>query len=31
MLRATEYTFVLHGLQQEYGKIFLAQRFLESI
>jgi len=31
MLRAAEYTFLLHGLQQEYGKIFLAQRFLESI
>jgi hypothetical protein len=31
MLRAAEYTLLLHGLQQEYGKIFLAQKFLESI
>jgi hypothetical protein len=31
MLRAAEYTLLLHGLQEEYGKIFLAQKFLESI
>jgi hypothetical protein len=31
MLRAAEYTFLLHGLREEYGKIFLAQKFLDSI